>query len=277
MLNDFLWRGAAFAQGAEAEGVVALGEADAGLVEHERGVVVARGRRAEGAEDEELAERAFHEVGAADDLGNAKIGVVDGAGELVAGHAVFAPDEKVAEIAAGRRGLRAERGVVEGERFPIGHAQAPVDGECVTERRERRVGGRTKLRWVNGLVGFSALVGRADGFEHVATRARTREDLAGGVELSESGAIKGEAFALGNDRFLPSEAEPAKVLEHGGDEIQTEADGVEVVVAEEQRATGGAGALGGDPEGTRVPEMEVAGGRRGEPADIRRPRRRVEG
>ena len=73
---------------------------------------------------------------------------------------------------------------------------------------------------------------------------------------------------MGDDGLAPGEAEPAEVFEHGGDEIEAEADGVEVVVAEEEFAVGGSGALGGEPEGAGVAEVEVARGRRGEAAEV---------
>ena len=75
------------AQGAEGEGVVALGEADALLIAEERGVEVVDRGEAEGALKEELAGGGFEQVGAADDFGDAHGGVVDYAGELVAGQA----------------------------------------------------------------------------------------------------------------------------------------------------------------------------------------------
>ena len=68
--------------------------------------------------------------------------------------------------------------------------------------------------------------------------------------------------------FLPGEAEPAEVGEHGVDEIEAEAGGVEIVVAEDERTAGEAGAFGGDPEGACVPKMQIPGGRGGEAAAI---------
>ena len=162
----------AFAKGAEGEGVVAFGETLAAVVEHERGVVVGGGGVAEGADEEQLAKGALDEIGAADDFGDAEFGIVDGAGELVAGHVVFAPDEEVAEIAAGDGVLRAEAGVVEGDGLAVGDAEAPVDGERVGEGRERGVGWRAELRRINGFVvggGCGGVFVRGgDRFEHVA-------------------------------------------------------------------------------------------------------------
>lgn len=273
MRDDLSGRDPLFAEGAEAESVVAFGEAHAGGVEHQRGVKKLRRRHAEGAENEQLAKGAFHEVGPADDFGDPEIGVVHGAGELVAGHAVFAPDEKVAEVAAGGSGLGTEGVVVKREGFAVGDAEAPVDGERVGERRERGVGGRAELGRVDRFIigcGRGTLVGRAEGIEDIAAGAGAGENGAGGVELGESGAVEWQPFALVDDGLGPREAEPTQVFEHGGDEIEAEADGVEVVVAEKQSAAGGAGAIGGEPKRAGMAEVEVTGGRRREASAIGR-------
>jgi hypothetical protein len=253
------------AEGAEGEGVVAFGEALAGGVGDERAVVVGGGGGAEGAEEEELAEGGFDEVGAADDFGDAEVGVVDGAGELVAGDVVFAPDEEVAEIASGDSALGAEVGVGENELFVIGDAEAPVGGDAVGERRERCVGGRTEGFGVDG---FVVEMRGAGGFGDIAAGAGAGENQAGGVEAGEGGTVEREALALGEDGAVPVEAEPAEVFLKSGDEFGAAAGGVEVVVAEEERAAGGAGALVGDPESARVTEVEVAGGGRGQPPTV---------
>lgn len=269
LFDELLRGGALFSDGAEAEGFVAFGEARAGGVEHEWGVIKLRGGGAEGAEDEELAKGAFDEIGAANHFSDEEIRVIDGAGELVARHTVFAPDEKVAEVVSGGGGLGAEAVVDEGERFAVGDAEAPVDVEV--EGRKRGVGGRAELGRVNGFVvgrGGGGFVRGAEGFEDIAAGAGAGEDPAGGVEAGEGAAVEREAVALADDRLGPGEAKPVEVLEHGGDEIEAEADGVEVVVAQEERAAGGAGALGGEPERARVAEVEMAGGRGSEAAAI---------
>ena len=129
---------------------------------------------------------------------------------------------------------------------------------------------------VNGFVVGSAFVRGAGGFEDVAAGAVARIDEAGGVEFFEDGAVEraagllvvGRVRAADVGAFLPGEAEPAEVGEHGVDEIEAEAGGVEVVVAEDERAVGEAGAFGGDPEGAGVPKMQIPGGRGGEAAAI---------
>ena len=79
--------------------------------------------------------------------------------------------------------------------------------------------------------------------------------------------VEREAVALA-ELGVPGEAEPVEVFAHGGGELGAGALGVEVFVAEIERAVGGAGALVGDPEGARVAEMEQAGGRGGETTDV---------
>ena len=263
-------------EGAEGEGVVAFGEALAVVVEHERGMVVGGGDMAEGADQEKLAKRRADEISAADDFGDAELGVVDGAGELVAGGVVFAPDEEVAEVAAGCGTLRAAAGVVEKDFFAVGDAEAPVGGDGGAEGWERGIGGRAERRWVDGFVVGG---GRRGGFvrgrdciEDVAARARAGKDEAGGVEGGEGGAVAGHSGALRDDGLTPIEAEPVEVREHGGDEIQAKAESVEVVVAQEQVAAGGTGAFGGEPESAGVAEVEMARRRGGEAAEVGRKR-----
>ncbi len=81
------WGEAGGAEGAEREGVVALGETEAGGVAQEVAVEVGWRGIAEGALQENLAGGGLEEVAAADDFGDVGESVVDGAGELVAGEA----------------------------------------------------------------------------------------------------------------------------------------------------------------------------------------------
>jgi len=96
------------------------------------------------------------------------------------------------------------------------------------------------------------------------------------VEALQCGAVEREACALVVRRvgaaevgaFGPREAEPAEIFDHGGDVLWAAARAVEVVVAQEERAGGEACALGGDPEGACVPEVQIPGRRRREPAAV---------
>ncbi len=76
------------------------------------------------------------------------------------------------------------------------------------------------------------------------------------------------AAAIGT--FLPLEAEPAQVLEHGGDELRLASREVQVFVAQDQAASSGLCALLRDPECARVAEVQVAGRGRREAAAVAR-------
>jgi hypothetical protein len=112
-LEDLGGRKALSPEGADGEGVVALGEASAVLVREQLGVEVNGRWEVEGALKEELAGSGFEKVAAADYFGNLHVCAVGGAGELVAGEAGvrrvvakgFAPDKEVAKVFACGKGL----------------------------------------------------------------------------------------------------------------------------------------------------------------------------
>ena len=120
-------RDALFAKGAKAEGVVAFGEADTGVVGEERAVVENGWFELECAVEEELAGSGEEKVRAAHDFGDAHGGVVHGDGELVGGYGVVPPEDEVAEVFSSGKGLRAEAGVHKGDSFAVGNAEAEVD------------------------------------------------------------------------------------------------------------------------------------------------------
>ena len=75
---------------------------------------------------------------------NGHAGIVHGAGELIAGKVVLPPHQEVAEVASGDGRLRTIAAVIEGDGLTVRHAQAPVDGDLVAERRQRAASGRAK-------------------------------------------------------------------------------------------------------------------------------------
>jgi hypothetical protein len=79
-LDDFAGGQALLAEGADGEGVVALGEADAVLVGEEVSVEVCGLREIEGALEEELAGGGLEEIAAPDYFGDLSVGVVGYAG-----------------------------------------------------------------------------------------------------------------------------------------------------------------------------------------------------
>jgi hypothetical protein len=105
---QFHWSCPPLAQSAQAERVVALGQALGVLVEEQITVVPGRGCQGESAGEQDLAGGGLEQVGAADDFGNAHGGVIHDHGELVGRHVVATPDEKVAKVAASDEALGAE-------------------------------------------------------------------------------------------------------------------------------------------------------------------------
>jgi hypothetical protein len=122
------------AEGAERKGVVALGETEAGGVAHEIAVEVRRGGEVESTLQEDLTRGGFEKVATADDFSDVSEGVVDDAGELIAGEADIvrigaessAPDEEVTEVDSGGERLRTGVEVCEGDGFVVGGAETVV-------------------------------------------------------------------------------------------------------------------------------------------------------
>jgi hypothetical protein len=269
------------AEGGEGERVVTFREADAVFVGEERRVTIDGQGSAQGFEEEQLPKGGSDQVGAANHLGDAELGVVDGAGQLVAGEAVFSPNKEIAEIAAASGALQAEADVGESKNAPVGHAEAPVGREPRgIERRERGVGGRAPGDRVERLVvdrggrgggafsGRRAFVGSGESPGEIPAGAIAGKNEAGGVEASQGGLVAIKARGLDYDRLLPAKAEPGEVFEGGGGEFGAAARGIEVVDTHKEASSGGSGAGGGEREGARVTEVQSTGGRRSEAADI---------
>ena len=112
----------------------------------------------------------------------------------------------------------------------------------------------------------------------VLARAGAGIDVAGGAELVQGVEMKLATFGLivGSERaaairaFLPVETEPFEVFIHGRVKFRAATGDVEVFVAQDKDAVLSACALLGDPERARVAEMQIAGGRRGDPPAVTR-------
>ena len=177
---------------------MAFGQTHAVIIAQQRTMVILRHCVAECANEQNLAEGRFDEVGATHDFGDAELGVIDRAGELITGHAVFAPHEEVSKITTGHGRLCSKMIIVEGECFAIGHAEAPVRREPGRIKRRQWSARRGAKGWrVNGFVVFSAFVRSGDGrFGEFTARVMTREDQSGGVKMDEGLAIAVEALSL---------------------------------------------------------------------------------
>jgi len=121
------------------------------------------------------------------------------------------------------------------------------------------VDGFVVLLFVRGVGEAGKVFAGADAFIGIALRD----------QAIQGSAVKRKALALVHHGWLPIETEPAQVFDHCRDEVWLAAVGIKIVVAEEQCATSGAGAFGGDPEGARMAEMQIASGRWGDAASVR--------
>jgi hypothetical protein len=262
------------AKGAQAEGVVTLGEALAGFVGHQWTVAKGGRRQSKRAVEQKLAGGGEEEVGPANDFGDLHGGIVHDNGKLVSRNVVVTPDDEITEVFSGDESLRAEMTVGELNRLAIGNPETPIncgvrDAECGIN------GGPTGAR-INQF--FIRDMRSAYGGLDVLARAGAGIDGAGSEQTVKRGAIERDARALkvGSEptaavrAFLPLEAEPAKVFEHGGSEFRPATIGVEVFVAENELAGVFARALLRDPKRAGMAEMQKTGGRRREAAAILR-------
>ena len=233
--------------------------------------VVDRGQ-AEGALEEDLARGRLEQVGAADDFGDGHGGVVHHAGELVAGQAAgvgvdgdwLAPDQEIGKVRTRSEGLRAEVGIGEAHDLAVGDAEAVVGGGiegwrgCGVRGAAATVVERLIVLVVRGVQTAG----------EIAARAGAGVDGAGLEELVECGAVQRETLRLRDHRGLPGDAEPGKVFQHGVDELGPGPLWVEVFVAEKEGAAGVTGAGVGGPEGGGVAQVQKAGRRWSEAADV---------
>ena len=102
-----------FAEVADAERVVAFGEADARFIADEIAVVVVGGGEFECAKEKKLAGGGFEQIGSANDFGDLHGGIVDHDGELVGGDVVATPNDEISEIASCGQALGGEMQVGE--------------------------------------------------------------------------------------------------------------------------------------------------------------------
>src|SRR5262249_20327237 len=96
------------------------------LVAQQRTMEELRSLVSKSAKQKNLARRAFQEVGAAHDFGDAHGSVVNNHCELVRGDVIAAPDKEVGEVMAGGELLPAAIAIREGDGFTIRNLKAPA-------------------------------------------------------------------------------------------------------------------------------------------------------
>jgi hypothetical protein len=201
---------------ADGQCVVALGEAGAVFVGEQTGVKVGRSGEVKGALEEDLAGGGFEQVAAADYFGNVGVGVIDDAGELIAGETVLSPDKEVAEVFAGGEGLWAEIFVLEADCLAVRNAEAVVD--ALLELGSGCIGGWAAGAGIDGLVVGVFMRCVHHGGEIFAT-AMAWVDLSGNEEWLEGFAIEREALGLVEDGRMTGDPEPGQVFEDGLSEV----------------------------------------------------------
>ena len=118
------------AQGAQAEGIVALGETNPGFVSDEWAMVKGGRVESEGAIEQELTRSGSKEVFSADYLSDFHCSIVHDDSQMIRGNIVVAPNDKISEVNTGSESLRAVMAIGESDCFAIGNAEAPVDARC---------------------------------------------------------------------------------------------------------------------------------------------------
>jgi hypothetical protein len=120
-----------FPQGAEAQRVMALGEAFPPLIPHQLAVVPGRRRNTQRSRQQNLPRRRLEQISPADDLGDPHGCIVHHHGELVRGKIVPAPYQEVAKILPGHGALAAELQILEFDGLTVGNAKTPASAGFV--------------------------------------------------------------------------------------------------------------------------------------------------
>ena len=234
---------------------------------------VGRRRKAEGADEEQLARGGLEQVGSANDFGDLHGGIIDDHGKLIGGDIVATPDDEVAEVLSHNVGLRPKVLIVEANGLAVGHTETPVHAcrFAVVRGFSDPVAASAGIHRL-----VVAFVGSRGGERQVFAGAGAGVDGSGvaqfapgvEVELAALALAVGAEGAADVGAFVPADAQPAKVFEHGVGEVGLGALGVEVLVAKSEYSFAFECALVGRPEGRRVADVEQPGGGGGEAAAV---------
>ncbi len=186
---------------------MALREPRAIRPEHERHVGVARSREPEQVGEQDLSRRRVEQVGAAHDLADPLVRVIDDDGELVRGHPVRAAHDEVIDGAGtppGETILELDHLAISSHPQRVGHPVSdPPPGLLRRERRTRPRIGPLRKRAVR----------RRCGFPDLGARAEARIQAAGALELRERFGVQLAALGLAHRLAVPVEPERAQVRE----------------------------------------------------------------
>ena len=238
--------------------VDALGELHA-VGRHEQRQVREGGRLGAGGVEDQLVFEGVGEVLlAADDVGDAQVGVVGAVGEVIGGHAVAAQQGEILDIGVGL-GLFAVDGIVELDvAFAVvGHAEAQGEGFA---------GGGAAVAFFARKFAHAGIAEPGSvGAGFLAIAALGEGEIAVGQAFFEDGlghvAMQGEAVGL-FVLFVPTEIEPAEAFEDGIEGRVGVAADVGIVDAEDHRAAVVAGIQPVKDVGARTPDVQKSRGRR---------------
>ena len=121
---------------------------------------------------------------------------------------------------------------------------------------------------IDRFVMFAPFMRRSGCFEHIAPRVSAGINQTRGMQGLEGGPIQWDMIALRDHGLFPIKPEPVQVLDGGGDIVEFETIGIDVVIAQEKFASGFPRAFRRDPKGASMTEMEIACRGRGKPTDV---------
>ena len=165
----------------------------------------------------------------------------------------------------------------------IGHAKSPIEtGRLINLRRDSRLGCpaiakrsgfslgplRSALSRVQRLI--VSVIRRTGRERNIFSRTRARINRSDVSQPLPGREIESPALTLSVRTgrtpavrpFLPGNPQPAKVLNHGVDELRTATLRIQVFVTKNQNSIALGRSLCRDPERPRMPKMEKTGGRR---------------
>ena len=208
----------------------------------------------------DLARRRNQQVLAADDMGDALLGIVGHHRQLVGPEAVGAQKHEVADVAGEILAVAADNGVVEND-IAIGYAQPPGRGFAVFRLPESRMGAAAAI---NKTVGTGACF-----LLPLAAAAVAGIDQAARLQIGQHHAVQRMAAALVGDFAVPFKTEGFKGAQNVGGGAGHLARRVEIFHAHQPTAAGGTGGGVGCGGGQQRADVQQAGGAGGETAGVK--------
>ncbi len=193
------------------------------------------------------------QVFAADNFSDLHGVIVGDDRQLVRRKSILAPNDEVAEVAAGDALDAAHSQIGEDDRLLVGHAEPPIHSAGLAliatgGGRRAEMGRKDRLLTSRAAAACNLSVRRDERFLHILTRMRAGIDRAGGVQAAPDLAVRIESAALrvwsvrpaDVWAFLPCDSQPEQIFDCRGRKFRAAAIGIEVFVAKDQHAAGSA-------------------------------------